>query len=610
MPTPFDWDDSDPPLSSQQLAAVLSDASAIAVLASAGSGKTEVVARRAQRLLRLADGDGGKKILALSYTKKAAEELRSRLDERLGALAANVEADTVHGFAHSLVRQHGTRIGLPLEPELLVRDEDRAELFTRWLNAQGATPPGDLESELRKLDLLRARNRRSPMLDEWEAALESASALDYSALLSVARSILESKAARRQLRRTYAHLIVDEAQNLTPSQYDLITEIIGTPADLSVVSAMLVGDDKQSIISFAGADPSLIQRFIDDYGATLYELTTNFRSAYSISALSNRIAVAFGQQVVGDAAEAHGAAGLIAFEEADDETREGEVVAAWVETLLSKGMPSEALAPSESAAIAASDVAILGRSAAALRYVAKALDAKGIQAESASGSSDWLDTALAKVALEIVGLRADSAHQSVHWQLSRLLGVDSATVTSVQDLQEVLAASADRNFAALSELCEIDNVRDFLAAVTSLDAPGNAETSELAAWQTDVDQLRDTWTDFERSTDQSGQTWGNFKLFCSRRQRGDDASPGVRLLTIHKAQGREFRAVAIVGLNNGQIPDFRARSEDERLAELRTFYVAVTRAQRLLLLTRAKSRLTGYGTRRTDASPYLRFLKS
>ena len=82
----------------------------------------------------------------------------------------------------------------------------------------------------------------------------------------------------------------------------------------------------------------------------------------------------------------------------------------------------------------------------------------------------------------------------------------------------------------------------------------------------------------------------------------------MRLLTVHKAQGREYLAVAVVGLNDGQFPDFRAQSEAAFKDELRTFYVAITRARRVLLLSRSRSRMTRYGSRRTQPSPFLGIL--
>jgi DNA helicase II / ATP-dependent DNA helicase PcrA len=143
-------------LSEEQEAAVLSNDPAIVVVASAGSGKTEVAARRVERLLAESPGEAFR-VLALSYTLKAADELRERFQERLGELHKRVDTNTVHGFAHSLLRQHGTRIGLPVEPEVLVRDEDRAELLARWLETEGRPVPDDLVLLLQRLDVARAR---------------------------------------------------------------------------------------------------------------------------------------------------------------------------------------------------------------------------------------------------------------------------------------------------------------------------------------------------------------------------------------------------------------------------------------------------------------------
>jgi superfamily I DNA/RNA helicase len=166
-------------LSKEQEAAVMSDDRAIVVVASAGSGKTEVVARRVERLLGELSEESFR-ILALSYTVKAADQMRERFRERLGRLHDRVDTETVHGFAHSLLRQHGSRIGLPVEPEILVRDEDRAELLERWFTGEGRPVPDDLLAVFRRLDLARARCELQPLLSEWEAALTAAGAMDYA----------------------------------------------------------------------------------------------------------------------------------------------------------------------------------------------------------------------------------------------------------------------------------------------------------------------------------------------------------------------------------------------------------------------------------------------
>jgi DNA helicase-2/ATP-dependent DNA helicase PcrA len=601
---------SDYHLSAEQDAAVRSSDPAIVVVASAGSGKTEVAARRVERLLGESPG-GSFRILALSYTLKAAEELGQRFRERLGDLRRRVDTSTVHGFAHSLLRQHGTRIGLPVEPEVLVRDEDRAEVLARWLEAEGRPIPDDFVTIFQRLDLARARQQPAPLLEEWEAALESAGALDYGSMLVRAADLLELKSAHRQLARLYAHVIVDEAQNLTAAQYTLLTSLIGAPsADSQHLPTMVVGDDKQSIVGFAGADPQLISRFAAEYGATRFELRTNFRSATAIALLGESVADQLGDRRAGstDAVE-YAAPGVVELHEAADEEAEAHVVSDWVAGLLDHGLPERAIAAGESVQVRPDDIAVLSRAAAGLRATQVALESAGQTVATSSSADDWLATLAGKVAFEMVALRSAGGHKSTHWQLARLLDTDDALVSSPDGVAQVLESELDAGLRILAPICAIDMPGPFISALTQLEMPSEIGNQRLADWDADCRQLTDAWLSFVQQTDVVEQTWGNFRLHVSRQQRGDDLAPGVRLLTIHKAQGREYRAVALVGLNEGQLPDFRATTSEEQLSELRTFYVAVTRPSRLLLVTRARSRVTRYGPRATDPSPFLRFLR-
>jgi len=599
--------DSDHQLSVEQEAAVQSDAPAIVVVASAGSGKTEVVAARVERLL-LDSPDDAFRVLALSYTVKAADELAARFRSRLGELHRRVDTNTVHGFAHSLLRQHGTRIGLPVEPEVLVRDEDRAELLARWLEAEGRPVPDDVVSALQIVDLARAREQEAPLVSELEAALSAVGALDYGSMLRRATELLQLKSAHRQLARLYGHVIVDEAQNLTASQYTLLTALVGAP-DSAHLPAMVVGDDKQSIVSFAGADPRLIGRFATEYGATRFELRQNFRSAAAIVRLAEAVAEDLGQPQAGNAADTmYAASGLIEFHEAADEDAEGALVADWALRLMVDGLPSEVLAPGEATHVRPDDIAVLGRSAAALRATRVALESSGHAPAMASAPDDWLSTLAGKVAFELVALRSAAAHHSTHWQLARLLVTDEERVQTPEGLAAALEEHEDPTLRALRSLCAIEAPGDFVSSLRDLNLPSETGDAWLASWDADCRQLIDAWQTFSATTDAASQTWGNFRLFVSRIQRGDDLDPGVRLLTIHKAQGREYRAVAVVGLNDGQLPDFRATTDDEHTAELRTFYVAVTRPTRVLMLTRPMSRQTRYGSRNSDPSPFLSYL--
>lgn len=607
---------SPPDLSPEQQAAVESDARAILVVASAGSGKTEVVARRVEHLL----GESPQahfRVLALSYTTKAANELKDRFRQRLGAAHKRVDADTIHGFSHFLLSQQGTRIGLPIDPEVIVRDEDRAELLASWLAENGQTAPSDLGDALHQIDLSRARREPpSDLQKEWNAALSHAGAVDYESMLTRAEELLRLPFSRHQMTRLYHHVIVDEAQNLTPSQYSLLTAIIGSPSsnDGDYIQTMMVGDDKQSLVGFAGADSRLMRQFECDYQATRFDLTNNFRSAKLIVSLGERVSKALNQspRIVSTGKyepTEYRAEGWIHIKQTTDEEEEGSLVARWALNLLHSGLPSEALAPGESGYIRAEQIAVLARSSTALQATEEALRCAGHEPALSSAAEDWLESKIGQIVYEIACFGSAPHHRSTQWQLARLLDITEHELESLPQLISIIRQHKDQDIQQLADLAKIEEPADYIANLNKITLRSEAREADLAAWHADSDLLCRTWSSFESETQVSARTWSNFKLFISRQQRGDDLAPGIRLQTIHKAQGREYRAVAVVGVNEGQLPDFRAKTNDKRAAELRAFYVAVTRASRLLLLTRAQSRMTRFGPRSTEPSSFLRFVR-
>lgn len=602
---------SPPDLSLEQRTAVESDARAILVVASAGSGKTEVVARRVEHILSEFP-QAHFRVLALSYTVKAADELKDRFRKRLGTSHDRVDTNTIHGFSHTLLSQQGTRIGLPIDLEVITRDEDRAELLTRWLAETGQSVPPDLKNALRQIDLSRAKQEPvSDLQREWDEALSDAGAVDYESMLTRAEKLLRLPFSRHQMTRLYRHVIVDEAQNLTPAQYSLLTALIGPPPENNGdhIQTMLVGDDKQSLVGFAGADPQLMRRFERNYHAVRIELSNNFRSAKAIVSLGEQVSKTLNHSFKPNSSATYKAKGWIDLREVSDEEAEGIFVSKWALDLLGKGMPSEALAPGESNYVQAEEIAVLARSAAALGATEKALRCAGHEPALSIATEDWLVSRVGQIVYEMACFGSAPHHRSTKWQLARLLNVAEHELESLPQLISVIRQHEDHDIQQLADLVEIEEPSEYITNLSQLSLRPETDETDHADWHADSELLQRTWASFESLTKVSARTWSNFRLFVSRRQRGDDLAPGIRLQTIHKAQGREYRAVALVGLNEGQIPDFRAKTKDEKTAELRAFYVAVTRASRLLLLTRAQSRMTRFGPRPTEASSFLRFVR-
>lgn len=585
-------------LDDKQAQAVVADAPAVLVTASAGSGKTEIVARRVERLLS-ETATPTARILAVSYTVKAAEELRARFDLRLGEAARRVDTETLHGFAHELIRKYGTWIGLPQEVGVISRQEDRLVLLDRWLRAEGRDlSDEELATVLADLDTGRARREpRVRFLAEWEAALAESGVLDYPAMLERAIELLSMPNVHRQLGRLYAYVIVDEAQNLTPAQYELLQVLCGGPPG-PATPLMLVGDDKQSIVEFSGADPELLSRFRSEYGATSIHLTRNYRSAEAIVQLGDRVAAQLGSSV-STSDVVYPAPGWIGTSVSRNERSEGREVAAWISDLLEAGLPPESLAPGEDRAVTAEQLAVLGRSAASLRGTEKALRELEIDVATAVRLEDWVTSRPGQVVAELLAWRS-APSEAAGWELCRLLEADLETHLDNESIGSLLRSHEDCQ--PLHDLLEAATPAEFigLLADTAIDGPN---------WDADRREIVASWERFARRTDAVDRSWSGFRAFITRMQRGSDAAPGVRLLTVHKAQGREYRAVAVVGLNEGQFPDFRAKTEKQHRAEVRAFYVAVTRPARALLLSRALERDTRAGPWTTQPSEFLDFIQ-
>ena len=559
--------------------------------------KTEVVARRLERLLAQSPSEEFK-ILAVSYTHRAADGLRDRLASRLGDLHRRVDADTIHGFALSVVRHHGTMIGLPLEPEILSRDEDRLELLATWLRQSGYRQPQDPFEVFRELDLNRARDNETDRVEIWRRVLAEAGALDYQAMLERATELMLLRSVRRIYASLYRHVIVDEAQNLTKSQYRLLTSLIGSP-DSDHLAAMLVGDERQSIVGFAGADHTLMARFENEYCAERIELDTNFRSAKRIDRVARAVAAAL--EVPLDESEiAFPARGQVQVREYQSESAEGEGVASWIQKQLSDGLPAKVVSPGESTSVTAEQIAVLGRSAAALIPTREALDKLKIAHASASTPDAWVTSPPAQAVVELIGFKTAPDHQSTRRRLAHLCGIEKGK--NWKELSELFRQSAEPDLAALASLGTVASPEELISTLSELDVAD-------PDWLGDLEQINDSWSSFIDRVAAGSQSFGEFKHHIARCQRGDPLDPGVRLLTVHKAQGQQFKSVAVVACNKGQFPDFRADTYEAQEAERRTFYVAVSRPSRALFVSRSAMRRTRYGPRATERSDFLEWIE-
>ena len=329
--------------------------------------------------------------------------------------------------------------------------------------------------------------------------------------------------------------MVDEAQNLTRAQCRLLTELIGHP-NTDHIHAVLIGDERQSIVGFAGADHTLMAEFETEYGAERIELDTNYRSAVRIAEAAGAVANALDQPPE-QLSVRFQAEGDVRIGEYPTEEAEGEAVAAWVRGQLADGLAGCVLAPGEPTSVDPEQVAVLGRSAAALHPTREALDKLDIAHASASTPDEWVTSPAGQALVELIGLRSAPDHLSIRRRLAQLCGHPDPEAWS--DVTELFVGSSDPGIVELMRISGVDSPDQL---ISELDRLGIEDQD----WPGDARQIKDAWASFIDRAAAGSRSFSEFKQHIARCQRGDRLDPGVRLLTIHKAQGQEFKSVALV----------------------------------------------------------------
>ena len=596
-------------LTSEQQCIVACDAPAVLVKAAAGTGKTEILARRVERFIN-DPSNGYAHVMAITYTTRAADELKRRLRDRIGDLPFRITAQTIHSITHSMLLQHGTHVGLPLDFQVLAKTEDQVELFERYNDTNLHT---DYRELIWELDLARAKVEDHENLELWRHALDNAGAVDFGEMLAKGYELLQKPAFACLYERVYGLVIVDEAQNLTEQQYRLLVALAGPPAGTirPRIPIMLLGDPKQSIIRFAGADNTLMDRFATEFNAVEFVLKQNFRSARRLALLAREVAKSLEKETNSDSSYLeYPAPGYIEIHKFPSERSEGNYIADWVEDLLGNGLPRKALTD-ETGQVRPDEIAVLARSSSMLYHANTALLQKGLEVALVYSDKEFMSTCLGRISILLMRRKSPSYKMAAELGLRRALGLDNNSPDDGEIIQALQTHPNEQHLNVLIPLLDAASPYDMVSAVkNNIHLPENGTPdSLLAGWHDDQTFISETWQQFANMTLVADRSWTRFALHMDRSQRSRDLGPGVRLLTVHKAQGREFKAVAIIGMNDGQFPDFRAVSEADRTAELNTFYVAVTRSSRVLLLTRSLERVTRYGPRRTEPSPYLKHVE-
>jgi DNA helicase II / ATP-dependent DNA helicase PcrA len=611
------------PLNDAQRAAVTAPNRALLVLAGAGSGKTRVLVHRIAWQIRV-EGVSAHSILAVTFTNKAAREMRNRIEDLLGLSTQTMWIGTFHGLAHRLLRRHAKQAKLP-DTFQVMDSADQLRVIKRLVAAlnldETKWPPKQIQwfINAQKDEGKRARHQldsgdvfQRQMLAvyrAYEELCDRSGLVDFAELLLRAHELLRDNADLLEFyQQRFLQVHVDEFQDTNTIQYAWLRLLTEGKDNLFVV-----GDDDQSIYGWRGARVENIFNFQSHYpNHQVIKLEQNYRSTGNILNAANKVIsmneARMGKQLWTDAGEGELISLYAAFNELDEAYFVVDRIKAWVNE---GGLRS--------------DVAILYRSNAQSRQFEEKLMATATPYR-VYGGLRFFERAEIKNALAYLRLMAnrhdDPSFERVINTPTRGLGAkaidDIRLIAKDQSISLWSAAIALLNQKAMSPRAK-NALIGFLELIDKL----AIQTAELELYEKvelvneqsglttlyknekgdrgeekleNLEELVNAARLFD-AEQENEENLGELDLFLAHASleagdmQGEEFEDCVQLMTLHSAKGLEFKLVFLVGMEEGLFPSQQSSDDIARLEEERRLcYVGMTRAMRQLYLTYAESR--------------------
>lgn len=567
---------------------------ALLVKASAGSGKTLVLIERVKKLAE----STRRKILAITFTNKACEEIKNRIKKQNSDLLKKVDVFTFHGFCNSVLEKHGTYIGYTKLPEIISSQE---EIYTLMEEAVKATPT--INNNYQRLEIngkkkviydaleLVSKIKRNFIPDEdlyasnqddvilyfvYRNLMQSMNVIDFDDMLLLVYKLFTTNIRIADLyRRNYDYICIDEAQDLNNAQYQLLRSL----ANNGYKNVMMVGDAKQSIYAFNGSGKEFMQTyFVRDYNPVVFELTENYRSAREILAYANKIIPGANDEM---AAQIQGM--CKEYETPTEEEEINKIIA-----LIQKILKQKKLNFIERE-ISEDDITVLARNKYILEPLEKKLEELSIPYYYKNTSKVYKPLSTHGQYFEtLFSLRInpqDVMHESQARSIEKL-GVNQNLCNVIKKGIEKIRDDGS-NFRTM-----LTGIKDQIKQIAS----NKAENDELVMAYKDFNSIESQWMSYAKSnTIHSIQSFRNAMTLGTTNV--DVEHHGISLSTVHTMKGQENYIVILMGMDNNTFPDYRAVQQGGNALdqERNNLYVAITRAKRYLFITYPLQRTMPWG---------------
>lgn len=592
-------------LTEEQKSVISFDGKHALVVAAAGCGKTTTLVEYVMRRLNL---DGSKQIV-LTFSNKAAADAKEKIAKTIPGYSESIFVGTIHEFASRIVNQYGRAIGLESRMQVFENDADRLDIVADAVSSipslrsklVSVSEEGRnmfLRNVMSQIDMCKRQmiepeNDIGRIMRNYRDMLQSMNAMDFDDLVIYAIRILTETPSVANIYRTYySGISIDEAQDLNHSQYCLVKAIAGDSMNI-----LMIGDPNQAIYGFSGASPEYMCRlFPDDYlDCEKFRLTENFRSSKMVLKAAHAINSDFDPQ---GKVPIEGDFGVLRF---DDPGAEAEYVISRIQNLLEHGHP-------DIEGLRREGICVIARTRSGLKHIIDRCHDVGLEytiKQTIRGTpfvSEFFEALFLGMRLtvnpkddyhrrrfnSIIGLDTEVPFEPSSWVGTSPMIESLAAILSEMGAQERMGDFSPEKYR--------DIIERYIAS---------REDEEVFELSDDLDEWDSMIHGYLLDSQIGNRNITGLLAAASLGKTRNSTEHGIILSTAHMTKGLEYDVVFIIGVNDGVFPDFRAETEEERLEERHSFFVALTRARRLCYVSYVDRRPTRFGTRTVRPSDYI-----